>query len=148
MLFRKKSTVTAKQSFPKYTLLDTLVITGNQKDYEIFREAAPRLFDITHTDVSLSFDYEKESATGLAHIDIQPYGYPHPDTIYLDAKNMEILAVNWSLSNLQTRSATSFLTPCPFSTEASLYLIPPPEAWQNVPSTERLYEIPLRSKDA
>jgi aminopeptidase N len=69
-------------------LLDTVTISANDP-YHIYRESAPRLWNIVHTDVALRFDLNAKTAEGLAKLQLHPYAYP-ADSLALDAKNLKL----------------------------------------------------------
>ena len=63
-------------------------ISVNSKDMD-YRATFERIWDITHTRVALSFNYEDKTAGGRAWIDLKPYFYA-ADKIELDAQSMKI----------------------------------------------------------
>ena len=66
----------------------------------IFRESAPRLWDITNTRVALSFHWRERTANGRVWIDMHPYFYAQ-DSIVLDAKGMRIDSVTQLVNGAQ-----------------------------------------------
>ena len=78
-------------------LLDTLVVSapvfvpGEDKKYTLprYNPEAKRTYDILHTKLELSFDWEKQHVLGKAHIDLTPIFYPINE-IELDAKQFII----------------------------------------------------------
>lgn len=54
-----------------------------------YQEASPRLNDLTHTKLSVSFDWENRHLLGEAYLDFTPYFYPQ-NTLILDAKGFDI----------------------------------------------------------
>ncbi|HXS37684.1 MAG TPA: M1 family aminopeptidase [Flavipsychrobacter sp.] len=85
----KKTTKRKDQT--QYVSLDTVKITAKKAD-TIYRGSAPRIWDITHTKVALSFNMQEKTADSKAWIDLHPYFYA-TDTLVLDAKSMRIDAV-------------------------------------------------------
>lgn len=83
---------TAKKNKPEYQLMDTISVSAHNNPMNIFRASAPRLWNIVHTRVALSFDYQNRTAKGQEWITLQPYFYPS-DTLRLDAKSMNIESV-------------------------------------------------------
>lgn len=56
---------------------------------ERYNPSAPRVNDILHTKLEVSFDYKKTRMNGKATIDVKPHFYP-VKTLVLDAKNFDI----------------------------------------------------------
>lgn len=69
--------------------MDTVSISAFNNPMNIYRTTAPRLWNIIHTRVALSFDYANKTADGQEWVTLQPYYYPS-DTLTLDAKGMKI----------------------------------------------------------
>jgi len=67
-------------------MLDPITISSAGTDY---RPSATMDWDITHTEVYLSFNFKEKTATGKAVLDMHPYFY-NKDVIVLDAKSMKI----------------------------------------------------------
>jgi aminopeptidase N len=65
-----------------------------QKEAEIknYRASAKRDFDLIHTDLDLSFDWENQTVLGKARLRLKPYFYPQKELV-LDAKDFEVGAV-------------------------------------------------------
>lgn len=72
--------------------MDTVSISAFNNPMNIYRATAPRLWNIIHTRVALSFDYANKTADGQEWVTLQPYYYPS-DTLTLDAKGMKIKSV-------------------------------------------------------
>jgi aminopeptidase N len=64
------------------------------KETEIknYRASATRDFDLLHTDLDLSFDWENQSVLGKAKLRLKPYFYPQKELV-LDAKDFEVGAI-------------------------------------------------------
>lgn len=73
--------------------LEPMVISANNNPVDIFRESAPRIWDIQHTRVALQFNYQEKTAEGQAVLDMSAYAAP-TDSIVLDAKKMKIHSVS------------------------------------------------------
>ncbi len=81
--------------------LDTLTVTAptyiadenSQFSLPIYNSSATRSYDILHTKLELSFDWEKQYVLGEAFLDIKPIFYPI-DEIALDAKQFVIHKVS------------------------------------------------------
>lgn len=58
----------------------------------IWRESAPRINDVVHTRLEVSFDYEKSYLYGKEWLTLHPYFYS-TDSVNLDAKGMDIKEV-------------------------------------------------------
>lgn len=97
------------KSSRKTVMLDPVTINASDSRY---RATATMDWDITHTDVALSFDYAAKTAKGKAVIDMHPYFYSS-DKIVLDAKSMSIESVTVSGKkgrvNYQNDSLTIYL---------------------------------------
>jgi aminopeptidase N len=91
-------------------ILDTMVVTAAAKKAPIsglppqalpeYRATATRTFDLLHTRLELSFDWEREAVLGKANLSLTPYFYP-TDELVLDAKEFEIHALQISKSGIQ-----------------------------------------------
>jgi len=57
-----------------------------------YRGSAPKINDLVHTKLAVSFDYDKSYMYGKAWITLQPHCYP-TDSLTLDAKGMDIKKV-------------------------------------------------------
>lgn len=75
-----------------FRTMDTISVSAFNNPMNIYRATAPRLWNIIHTRVALSFDYANKTADGQEWITLQPYYYPS-DTLTLDAKGMNIKSV-------------------------------------------------------
>ncbi len=71
--------------------LDPLEVTAHAGVPE-YRTSAPRIWDIKHTRIALTFDYKSKTADAREWISLRPYFYP-VDTLGLDAKGMRIDSV-------------------------------------------------------
>jgi aminopeptidase N len=58
----------------------------------VFRETPERRWDLIHTALELSFDWEKQRVNGKARLTLVPYAYPD-SVLVLDAKNFDIHSV-------------------------------------------------------
>lgn len=77
-------------------ILDTLTIDGNDPQFieeddsnRPYQASATRLFDLLHTQLFLSFDFEKQWVLGKANLILVPY-FHKQDSLVLDAKGMEV----------------------------------------------------------
>lgn len=88
------------------TLPEVIVDAPSLNDY---RASVTKSFDLIHTKLDVSFDWDKHYLLGEATITMKPHFYPSA-TIYLDARGMEIkrvatinnkdtLNLNYSYSN-------------------------------------------------
>lgn len=73
--------------------IDTVTISAFNNPMNIFRASAPKVWNIIHTRVALSFDYKEKTANGQEWVVLQPYFYP-TDSLVLDAKGMKIESVS------------------------------------------------------
>ncbi|MEO9003726.1 MAG: M1 family metallopeptidase, partial [Ginsengibacter sp.] len=77
--------------------LHTFFFTYAQQDIQsadtawkhIYRGTYPRINDLVHTKLAVSFDYEKQWMYGQEWVTLQPHFYP-TDSLTLDAKGMDI----------------------------------------------------------
>lgn len=67
-------------------MLDPMVVNASNS---VYRGAATMDWDITHTEVALSFNFAEKTANGKAILTMHPYFYSS-DKIILDAKSMKI----------------------------------------------------------
>jgi aminopeptidase N len=70
--------------------LDTMTVTAKSGDG--YRAAADKVWELSHTKVSLAFDWVEKTASGSEWITLHPYFYA-TDTLLLDAKSMSIQRV-------------------------------------------------------
>lgn len=84
--------ITCSTTFKKVTA-QILTETNNDSiiyDYELrYRASKTRYFDLIHTKLDLSFDWNKQYVFGIANLTLTPYFYPQSELI-LDAKGMDI----------------------------------------------------------
>ncbi len=80
-------------------LLDTMMVVAPKAPVEDYSyELAPynpshkRTFDLLHTKLTLSFDWDKQHVLGLAELSLKPYFYPS-DVLELDAVGFDIHGV-------------------------------------------------------
>src|SRR3982751_719047 len=67
----------------------------------VYRETTPRINDLVHTKLDVRFDYDKSYLYGKAWITLKPHFYS-TDSLYLDAKGMDINKVALSQGNALT----------------------------------------------
>ncbi|PIB36453.1 hypothetical protein BFP72_14135 [Reichenbachiella sp. 5M10] len=70
-----------------------------------YRASETRYFDLLHTDLQVSFDWERQELIGLAVLELRPYFYAQED-VTLDAKAMEIKSVVLRGADGQSRALT------------------------------------------
>jgi aminopeptidase N len=75
----------------QHITLDTLTIAATAGK-PVYRAAAPRVWDIVHTRIALSFNRKDKTASAREWIKLHPYSYA-TDTLVLDAKSMKIDSV-------------------------------------------------------
>ncbi len=75
----------------------------------IYRASETKLFDLIHTKLEVSFDWDKSWLNGLATITLKPHFYAQ-DTLVLDAKGMEIRTVKLNGKPLDFSYENDFLT--------------------------------------
>jgi aminopeptidase N len=68
-------------------------ISASKKDRGPYHPSESRTFDLLHTRLEVSFDWQKRHLKGIATLDLKPYFYPQ-DSILLDAKGFDIHAVD------------------------------------------------------
>ncbi len=82
-----KTSKTSKDISDDYGyMLDTVEVSGMPKPY---RASATREFDLLHTKIEVSFDWEKQHAFGKAYLLLKPYFY-ESNLLTLDAKGFDI----------------------------------------------------------
>ena len=59
----------------------------------IYRATYPKINDLVHTRLAVSFDYNKQWMYGQEWVTLQPHFYP-TDSLTLDAKGMEIKEIS------------------------------------------------------
>jgi aminopeptidase N len=75
-----------------HILLDTVTITSETKA-PVYRESYPRVNDLLHSRLEVSFDWNKQYCFGKATLTLRPYFYP-TDSLKLDAKGFELKEVS------------------------------------------------------
>jgi aminopeptidase N len=83
---------TMKRNQGELHTIDTVSVSASNNPMTVYRASAPKLWNIVHTRVALSFDYKNKTANGEEWVTLQPYYYP-TDTLCLDAKGMKIEGV-------------------------------------------------------
>ena len=87
-------------------ILDTLTVSAPRLDSPISFElpkdnpSAKRDFDIIHTKLDLSFDWQNQHVLGVADLKVKPHFYPG-STLTLDAKGFQINEVRVNGRNVQ-----------------------------------------------
>ncbi|MCE3228376.1 MAG: aminopeptidase 1-like, partial [Bacteroidetes bacterium] len=92
---KQKTTVTENKDIihePAITL-DTIDVLANPKvEKEVYRASNPRLTDIIHTRLDVSFDWKNSRMNGKATLRLKPHFYPG-NMLYLNARGMDIKSV-------------------------------------------------------
>ncbi len=94
--------------------LDTLVVTAPRPaslktTAPLHRSTAERTWDIHHTKLDLSFDWENQDVIGVATLTMSPYFYASKE-ITLDAKNFDISSVMCSGKKVPYTLTKKYLT--------------------------------------
>lgn len=76
-------------------ILDTIEISGKPKEY---RGSEKRIFDLLHTKLEVSFNWEKQHLYGKAYLILKPYFY-EANMLVLDAKGFDIHKVALMLND-------------------------------------------------
>ena len=64
--------------------------THHEHNHQLqYQPSETRLFDLLHTKLEVSFDWEKQYLIGIANLKLKPYFYPQSELI-LDAKGMDV----------------------------------------------------------
>ena len=63
------------------------------EEKKVYNPSAKRLSDVIHTDLAVSFDWQKQHVLGQADLIVSPFFYAN-DKLILDAKGFEIHSVN------------------------------------------------------
>lgn len=79
-------------STPKMVNLDPITVSENAAGANIYRGSYPKVSDIIHTKLDLSFSWDSAYVYGKATIQAKPYFYPS-DEITLDANGFRINAI-------------------------------------------------------
>lgn len=74
------------------SLLSLQILAQHHSDNQYFRPEKTRKFDLIHTKLKVSFDFENQELDGEAYIKAKPYFYPS-NLFTLDAKGMYIEAI-------------------------------------------------------
>jgi len=80
---------TARKNTRQEVLLDTLHVSAKDNPHELYRESAPRSWELVHTRVALQFNLKEQTASGTAWLRLHPYAYP-ADSLVLDAKSIRL----------------------------------------------------------
>lgn len=88
----------SKKTTKRRVNLSPVTISASDSRY---RATAERTWDITHTEVDISFNFENKTARATATLDMHPYFY-NSDKIVLDAKSMGVRNVASAGQNLKT----------------------------------------------
>jgi aminopeptidase N len=104
--------VTTEETPAIYENIDTLPeIVVPEPEPVIYHASRTRFFDLLHTRLEISLDWERQRADGEALLHLKPYFYPQ-DKLLLDAKNFDIHHVrlvrgmeredlDWEYDNMQ-----------------------------------------------
>ncbi len=111
ILNKKKTQNTDANYFP----LEPIEIIGNQKTTE-YRESKTKHFELIHTKLNVSFDWEKCRLNGEATLTLKPYFYS-TKKIVVDAKGFDIEKITAKYSN-----SNDIFSPVPYFTYDSLQL--------------------------
>ena len=88
-------------------VFDTMVVDGNSPEFQeedeeptpaIYNPSATQFFDLIHTKLAVSFDWEKEQLIGNAELTLTPYFYPQ-NMLQLDAKSFDIKSIKIKNNN-------------------------------------------------
>ncbi len=80
---------TTKVSEPAINLDTIKVVANKTPEKKIYRGSNPLTNDIIHTNLWVSFDWQKSQMIGKAELHLKPYFYP-TKMLYLNARGMEI----------------------------------------------------------
>jgi aminopeptidase N len=83
------NTATTANTAPKAVNADTVKTSNEDLKEEVYRASNPRLNDILHTRLDVSFDWTHSQLIGTATIDLKQQFYPS-DMLYLNARGMDI----------------------------------------------------------
>lgn len=89
----------AKKTIVQYETLDTLVVSSNNP-MDIYRGSEPRFWDILHSRIALTFNYQEKTANGKAWLQVAPYNLAM-DSLVLDAKGMKINKVTMKIGDIK-----------------------------------------------
>lgn len=97
---------TSATSSMQQVLLDTLQVSASPA-VPVYQAAAPRVWEIKHTRIALTFNMNEKTADVKEWISLRPYYYP-VDTLVLDAKGMRIDSVQLVTSKGKTKLNYSY----------------------------------------
>lgn len=80
-------------STPKMVNLDPITVIENPKGASIYRGTYPKINDILHTRLDISFDWDSAHVIGKASIFVKPYFYP-TDQLVLNANGFRLNSVS------------------------------------------------------
>ncbi|MEP6584999.1 MAG: M1 family metallopeptidase, partial [Ginsengibacter sp.] len=91
------------------TLMSSFLVGKAQEDEQpqdtswkqLYRASAPRINDLVHTKLEVSFDYNKSWMYGKEWVTLHPHFYP-TDSLTLDAKGMEIKEISLMKGNIKS----------------------------------------------
>lgn len=89
---------TTNNSVEEHVFWDTITVRANDKTMDIYRSSEPIYWDIHHSIIQLSFDYEQKTAKGISTLQLSAYNEAM-DSLVLDAKSMDIEKVQLKNNN-------------------------------------------------
>lgn len=85
---------------PVDSMIVNIPIPQKKPSFEDYKPSAKKEFDILHTDLDLSFDYERQGVIGKAELTIKPFFYPIR-ALVLDAQDFEFDEIVFSQGGKQ-----------------------------------------------
>ncbi|MGY8918516.1 MAG: M1 family metallopeptidase, partial [Flavobacteriales bacterium] len=73
--------------------------TSDKEDITIYNESSKRTSDLIHTDLAVSFDWEKQHVLGKASLTVKPY-FHSTNQLLLDAKGFDIHSIRMNGKSL------------------------------------------------
>ena len=73
--------------------------TSDKEDITIYNESSKRTSDLIHTDLAVSFDWEKQHVLGKASLIVKPY-FHSTNQLLLDAKGFDIHSIRMNGKSL------------------------------------------------
>ncbi|WP_087149449.1 M1 family aminopeptidase [Algoriphagus resistens] len=71
------------------SMIVNIPVPQKKPSFEAYKPSAKKDFDILHTDLDLSFDYQRQAVFGEAELTIKPFFYPTGELV-LDAQDFEL----------------------------------------------------------
>ncbi|MDF2158734.1 M1 family metallopeptidase [Algoriphagus sp. CAU 1675] len=98
----RESVATEQESLPDSVQLIAQIME-KQSELTNYKASATRKIDILHTELDLSFDFEKSAVLGKARIKMKPYVKPQREVV-LDAKDFDLSQISVEYGGRSTKA--------------------------------------------